>query len=68
MGGQESRIVGPKANVVNEVIITHNNADLLSIEICLYIITAVISLNLLAKVYFQHNKNLKKNTLAKQTI
>ena len=67
MGGQESKITDPKANVVNEVVITHNNSDLLLIEICLLIITTIVCIDVLVKIYSQHNKILKKKYQSRET-
>ena len=63
MGGQESKITDPKANVVNEVVITHNNSDLLLIEICLLIRTTIVCIDVPVKIYSHHNKMVKKRDL-----
>ena len=67
MAEQESKIIDPKANVVNKVTITHNNADLLLIEIGLCI-TVIICLDLLEKYISNTRRCLRKNILARQMI
>lgn len=55
----------PKANVVNEVKITEEHPNLGTIEIYLLIITIVIVINFLIRMYQMHKKNIKKQYLSK---
>lgn len=60
MGKPLSKIENPSANVVNEVEVVQGNVNLELIEFCLIIITLLISLNSVLRVYALHNNRLKK--------
>lgn len=65
MGGKESKIDNPTANVINEVEVMENRVDLHTIELCLIIMTILIALNSILKAYAFHNKRLKKKYISR---
>lgn len=58
MGGQESKIDRPNANVINEVKIVEVEA---STKIYLIIIIAIMVLQFMTTLYQLHKKAIKKN-------
>lgn len=60
MGSQPSKIVDPKANVVNELEIQTNVPKLAFIETLLTIITIISCVTFVLRIYAMHNKKLKK--------
>ena len=65
MGNEESKIVNPKANVINEITVMHEDHELFVIEICLVLISILMCLNLAMNIYSMHNKRLKKRYLSR---
>lgn len=65
MGQEQSKIVKPNANVVNEVKVVEREVNLFKVELYLVLLTAFVCLNFALKVYAMHNKILKKKYLAK---
>lgn len=61
----QTKLDRPTANVINEVEILQDKINLNRIEICLIIITVLIGLNFLLRIYTLHNKRLKKKYLSK---
>ncbi len=55
MGGQESKIVNPNANVINEV-----KVEIEFPRIYFIIIIAILSLQLLTTMYQLHKRSLRK--------
>lgn len=65
MGGQESKIANPNANVINEVkIVEVENSS----TIYLKIIIAIMALQLLTTVYQLHKRSLKKNYVRSMSL
>lgn len=60
MGKQQSKLVRPNANVINEVKVVERELSLFQIEICLILITIFLGLSFALKIYSMHNKILKK--------
>lgn len=61
MGNRETKIVDPKANVINEVIVEQkNNNGIDQIKLYLLIITVILGIELVLKLYKMHNKRIKK--------
>lgn len=58
MGGQESKIKNPNANVINEVKIVEVES---SSSIYLIIIIAILATQLLTSLYQLHKRSLRKN-------
>lgn len=65
MGGTESKINHPNANVINEVKIAYREMDLRKIEFCLYIIVVLIGLRTILHIYAMHHKTLKKKYISR---
>lgn len=60
MGKQQSKVVKPNANVVNEVVVENNTHELDTIKLYLLLITIILSINFALGIYAMHNKRLKK--------
>lgn len=60
MGEQQSKVVKPNANVVNEVVVENNTPELDTIKLYLLLITIILSINFALGIYAMHNKRLKK--------
>lgn len=58
MGGQKSKIVNPKANVINEVEIVEADS---SIKIYLIIIIGIMALQFATTIYQLHKRSIKKS-------
>ena len=56
----KTKLERPTANVINEVEVLQNKINLNKIEICLIVITILIGLNFVLKVYSMHTRRLKK--------
>lgn len=60
MGGQNTKIKDPKANVINEVEIQAPQVNIKNIELMLVVITIAILANICIKLYVMHKKSLKR--------
>lgn len=67
MGAQKSKIVNPTANVINEVEVGTHIPDLVLIETLLIVITVILTLNFVFKIYAMHSRKLKKKYQSKAT-
>lgn len=65
MGGQESKITNPNANVINEVKIVEVES---STTIYLIIIIVIMALQFLTTVYQLHKRSLKKNYVRSMSL
>lgn len=64
MGKEQSKIVNPKANVVNEVEVVENNTSG-SLPFLLWIIIILLSIQIGLKVFLLHKKSLKRRYMAR---
>lgn len=56
----QTKLDRPTANVINEVEVLQNKINLDKIEICLIIVTILLGLNFVLKVYSMHTRRLRK--------
>lgn len=63
MGGKQSKITDPAANIVNEIEVNQEMANFALIETTLVIISVLMCLSVALKLYSMHNKMLKRKYL-----
>ena len=61
----QSKLNRPTANVINEIEVGQEKINLNKIEICLLIITILIGLNFVLKIYNMHTRRLRKIYLSR---
>lgn len=65
MGGKESKIENPNANVVNNIEIIDHTSQLDSLWYLLLISTVLCAVNLLLKIYLLHKRSLRKRYVSR---
>lgn len=65
MGKQQSKIVNPNANVINNVEIVDHTAQIDSLWYLLLILIVLCAVNLLLKVYLLHKRSIKKRYMSR---
>lgn len=63
----QTKLDRPTANVINEVEVLQDKINLNKIEICIIIITIIIGLNFLLRLYSMHSRRLKKRYSSRAT-
>lgn len=63
MGGRQSKITEPTANLFNEIEITQEAPNSAIVEVTLIMITVLLGLNLALKIYGMHIRRLKRRYL-----
>ena len=61
----QSKLNRPTANVINEIEVGQEKINLNKIEICLLIITILIGLNFVLRIYNMHTRRLRKRYISR---
>lgn len=65
MGGQQTKIKDPKANVINNVEVIDHTPHLDSLYNLMLVLVVISSLNLFIKVYIMHKRAMRKTYLSR---
>lgn len=65
MGGKNTKLDNPKANVINNVEIIDHTSQLSSLWYLLLISAILSAVNLLLKIYILHKRSLKKRYISR---